>query len=265
PRGTNSGSGRCVPVSSANSRSAVVCNSSESLHSPLGIVHAPASLFLQNGPPGWTNIPSGVRSTTVNSSIPALCLLTRPCHHVGASRSSRRLGAPLLDPGGIGDAGRVEQVVLHVDLDQFVVAVELLRHPELRGKPVLVGTGGPDQRGVVAGASYEARERGVHSGTPLRTAAARCPEAVFLLADQDAYLDSSAAVMQALGEVGGVLEVAGWDEACLLVTTANPQQFSRQVQQLVHARTQLHCSVGIGDNKLRAKIASALAKPAGVF
>ncbi|WP_306413788.1 DNA polymerase IV [Saccharopolyspora rectivirgula] len=156
-------------------------------------------------------------------------------------------------------------MVLHVDLDQFVVAVELLRHPELRGKPVLVGTGGPDQRGVVAGASYEARERGVHSGTPLRTAAARCPEAVFLLADQDAYLDSSAAVMQALGEVGGVLEVAGWDEAFLLVTTANPQQFSRQVQQLVHARTQLHCSVGIGDNKLRAKIASALAKPAGVF
>src|SRR5690606_39712176 len=54
--------------------------------------------------------------------------------------------------------------------------------------------------------SYEARERGVHSGTPLRTAAARCPEAVFLLADQDAYLDSSAAVMQALGEVGGVLD-----------------------------------------------------------
>ena len=64
--------------------------------------------------------------------------------------------------------------------------------------------------------------------------------------------------------MGGVLEVAGWDEAFLLVTTANPQQFSRQVQQL-HARTQLHCSVGIGDNKLRAKIASALAKPAGVF
>lgn len=156
--------------------------------------------------------------------------------------------------------------MLHVDLDQFIVAVELLRHPELRGRPVLVGgTGDPTQRGVVAGASYEAREFGVRSGTPLRTAATRCPEAVFLPADRETYLAASADVMAALREVGGILEVAGWDEAFMLVDTEDAEQTARAVQRHVRERTSLACSVGIGDNKLRAKLASGLAKPAGVF
>ncbi|MGW5644498.1 DNA polymerase IV [Saccharopolyspora sp. NPDC003752] len=160
----------------------------------------------------------------------------------------------------------MERVVLHVDLDQFIVAVELLRHPELRGRPVLVGgSGDPKQRGVVAGASYEAREFGVRSGTPLRTAAARCPEAVFLPADRETYLAASADVMGALREVGGILEVAGWDEAFMLVDTEDAELTARSVQQHVRERTALACSVGIGDNKLRAKLASGLAKPAGVF
>ncbi|MGI8311614.1 DNA polymerase IV [Saccharopolyspora hattusasensis] len=164
------------------------------------------------------------------------------------------------------DAGSVERVVLHVDLDQFIVAVELLRHPELRGRPVLVGgSGDPKERGVVAGASYEAREFGVRSGTPLRTAAARCPEAVFLPADRETYLVASADVMAALREVGGILEVAGWDEAFMLVDTEGAEFTARSVQRHVRERTALACSVGIGDNKLRAKLASGLAKPAGVF
>ncbi|MGH3979806.1 MAG: DNA polymerase IV, partial [Pseudonocardiaceae bacterium] len=71
--------------------------------------------------------------------------------------------------------------VLHVDLDQFIAAVEVLRHPELAGRPLIVGgAGDPTQRAVVATASYEAREYGVRSGMPLRTAAKRCPDAVFL-------------------------------------------------------------------------------------
>lgn len=160
----------------------------------------------------------------------------------------------------------VERVVLHIDLDQFIVAVELLRHPELRGQPVLVGgSGDRTERGVVAGASYEARERGVRSGTPLRTAAARCPEAVFLPADRETYLAASADVMGALGKLGGVLEVAGWDEAFMLVDTDDAPETARYVQRCVHDRTALNCSVGIGDNKLRAKLASGRAKPAGVF
>jgi DNA polymerase-4 len=158
------------------------------------------------------------------------------------------------------------QLVLHVDLDQFIVAVELLRRPELRGRPVLVGgTGDPSRRGVVAGASYEARACGVHSGTPLRTAAARCPDAVFLPLDRPAYEAASAEFLAALREVAPVVEPAGWDEAYALAGPGEPEQFARLVQQAIHTRTGLTCSVGIGDNKLRAKIASGLGKPGGVF
>lgn len=157
------------------------------------------------------------------------------------------------------------QAVLHVDLDQFIVAVELLRRPELRGRPVLVGgTGDPARRGVVAGASYEARAHGVRSGTPLRTAAARCPEAVFLPLDRPAYEAASAEFLAALRALAAVVEPAGWDEAYLLASAEDLAGFAREVQAAVRARTALSCSVGIGDNKLRAKLASGLAKPGGV-
>ena len=90
----------------------------------------------------------------------------------------------------------VTKWVLHVDLDQFLAAVEVLRHPELRGKRVVVGgDGDPTKRGVVSTASYEAREYGVHSGLPLRTAARRLPDAVFLPVDREAYDEVSASVM----------------------------------------------------------------------
>ena len=82
------------------------------------------------------------------------------------------------------DDGAVTRWVLHVDLDQFLAAVELLRRPDLRGRPVVIGgDGDPTKRGVVSTASYEARAFGVHSGLPLRTAAKRCPDAVFLPVD----------------------------------------------------------------------------------
>src|SRR6185436_21141928 len=105
--------------------------------------------------------------------------------------------------------------VLHVDLDQFIAAVEVLRRPELAGRPVVVGGhGDPTRRGVVATASYAAREFGVRSGMPLRTALARCPEAVFLPADNPAYDAASDEVMAVLrGFDGVVVEVMGWDEA----------------------------------------------------
>jgi DNA polymerase-4 len=156
--------------------------------------------------------------------------------------------------------------VLHVDLDQFIAAVEVLWRPELRGRPVVVGgDGDPTKRGVVATASYEAREHGVHSGLPLRTAARKLPDAVFLPVDFAAYEATSAVVMDVLRASGAVVEVLGWDEAFVGAETADPEHFARSLQRGVREATRLDCSVGIGENKLQAKIATGYGKPAGVF
>ncbi|MFC5828581.1 DNA polymerase IV [Nonomuraea insulae] len=154
----------------------------------------------------------------------------------------------------------------HLDLDQFIAAVELLRHPELRGIPVVVGgSGDPTQpRTVAATATYEAREHGIHSGMPLRTALRRCPEAVFLPSDPPAYEAASERVMAVLREFPIAVEVWGWDEAFLGATTDNPEALAADLQHAVRARTHLDCSIGIGDNKHQAKLASAFAKPAGI-
>ena len=160
----------------------------------------------------------------------------------------------------------VARWVLHVDLDQFIAAVEVLRRPELRGRPVVVGgDGDPTKRGVVSTASYEARAFGVHSGLPLRTAARRCPEAVFLPVDKDAYEAASAEVMATLQTFDAVVEVLGWDEAFLGVDTDDPEALAREIQERVRSATRLDCTVGIGRNKLQAKLATGFGKPAGVF
>ncbi len=153
--------------------------------------------------------------------------------------------------------------VLHVDLDQFLAAVEVLRHPELAGRPVVVGgAGDPTLRAVVATASYAARAHGVRSGMPLRTAAKRCPDAVFLPADNAHYEEVSEEVMATLrGFPDVVVEVMGWDEAFLGAQTDDPEELARAVQRAVLDRTRLACSVGIGDNLLRAKLATEFAKP----
>ena len=157
--------------------------------------------------------------------------------------------------------------VLHVDLDQFIAAVEVLRRPELAGKPIIVGgRGDPTERAVVSTASYEARAFGVGSGMPLRIAARKVPDAVILPVDKEAYLAASETVMATLHEQpGATVQVLGWDEAFVGVTTDNPEAFARQVQAAVLERTQLHCSVGIGDTLVRAKVATSFGKPAGVF
>ena len=157
--------------------------------------------------------------------------------------------------------------VLHVDLDQFIAAVELLRRPELRGRPVIVGgRGDPAERAVVSTASYEAREFGVSSGMPLKVAVRRCPQAVLLPVDAPLYEAASQQVMDTLrGIEGAVVEVLGWDEACVGVDTDDPEAFARRIQSKVLAATDLHCSVGVGDTKIRAKIATDFGKPQGVF
>ena len=157
--------------------------------------------------------------------------------------------------------------VLHVDLDQFLAAVEVLRHPELAGLPLIVGgRGDPTERAVVSTASYEAREFGVRSGMPLKTAVRKCPQAVLLPVDAPVYLAASEQVMTTLRSLdGAVVEVLGWDEAFVGIDTDDPQAFARHIQAEVLAATSLHCSVGIGDTKVRAKIATDFGKPRGIY
>lgn len=157
--------------------------------------------------------------------------------------------------------------VLHVDLDQFIAAVEVLRRPELAGKPVIVGgRGDPTERAVVSTASYEARAFGVGSGMPLRIAARKVPDAVILPVDHEAYLAASESVMDTLrAQPGATVQVLGWDEAFVGVQTADPEAYARRAQTAVLEATRLHCSIGIGDTLVRAKVATGFAKPAGVF
>lgn len=150
-------------------------------------------------------------------------------------------------------------------MDAFYVSVELLRHPELLGKPVVVAMGtDPTARGVVAAASYEARRFGVHSALPLATAHRRCPQMVLLPADHAHYRAASRPVMEILRRYSDAVEIAGLDEAYIdLSGSPAPKARARRLKEDVRSETGLVCSVGIGPNKLVAKIASDLDKPDG--
>ena len=152
-------------------------------------------------------------------------------------------------------------------MDAFYVSVELRRRPELRGKPVVVGTGtDPTARGVVMAASYEARKFGVHSALPLITAHRRCPQMVLLPRDMQHYIEWSRKVMAIVKEEVPRVEVVGLDEAYLdLGDTEFPKSVCRRVKHRVKEETGLVCSIGLAPNMLLAKIASDLDKPDGFF
>ncbi|KUI45495.1 DNA polymerase IV [Mycobacterium sp. GA-1199] len=156
--------------------------------------------------------------------------------------------------------------VLHVDLDQFQAAVEIRRNPQLAGQPIIVGgNGDPNEpRKVVTCASYPARTYGVRAGMPLRTAARKCPDATFLPLDTDAYDEASEEVMGVLRDFGYPVEVWGWDEAYVgadLDDTHSPYELAERIREVIAAETGLTCSVGISDNKQRAKVATGFGKP----
>jgi DNA polymerase-4 len=157
--------------------------------------------------------------------------------------------------------------ILHVDLDQFLAAVEERRHPELAGLPVIVGGNGDptEPRKVVTCASYPAREFGVHAGMPLRTAARKCPDATFLPSDPAAYDAASEQVMNLLRGLGYPVEVWGWDEAYVGADVDDPIELAERIRTTIAAEAHLSCSVGISDNKQRAKVATGLAKPNGIY
>ncbi|HET7473793.1 MAG TPA: DNA polymerase IV [Candidatus Limnocylindrales bacterium] len=162
-----------------------------------------------------------------------------------------------------------ERTILHVDLDAFFAAVEQRDRPELRGKPVIVGGGGPDQRGVVSTASYEARAFGVHSAMPLRTAGRLCPHGIFLPVDGAKYSAVSKQVMAVLRRFTPLVEPISIDEAFLDVTASRRMfgdgaSIGRQIKDAVRAEVDLTISVGVATTKLVAKIASDLRKPDGL-
>jgi DNA polymerase-4 len=155
-----------------------------------------------------------------------------------------------------------EPRVAHVDCDAFYVSIELRRRPELRGRPVVVAGSGP--RAVVTTASYEARRYGVGSAMPAARARRLCPDAVFIPPDFATYREVSARMMELLRSHVERVEVVGLDEAYLdLEGLYSPRAAMRRLVAEIRAATQLTCSVGIGPNKLVAKVASDAEKPAG--
>ena len=154
-----------------------------------------------------------------------------------------------------------------MDMDAFFAAVEEKRHPELKGKPVVIGgSGDPTKRGVVSTASYEARKYGIHSALPLRTAYNLCPDAVFLPVDYEEYSRVSQIIKNTLKEISPVMEDVGIDEAFLDISEIEktPDEIAGEIKERIKDKTGLTCSIGIAQNKLLAKIASDMQKPDGL-
>lgn len=158
--------------------------------------------------------------------------------------------------------------VIHADLDAFFAAAEVLRRPELRGRPVIVG-GSPEGRGVVASATYEARQLGVRSAMPMAQAIRLCPQAVIVRPDGAFYRELSQRFRLVLDDFSPLVEVVSIDEAYLDVSNSerlfgDVAQLARALKQRVRDEVGLAVSLGLASNKLVAKIASDLDKPDGL-
>ena len=141
------------------------------------------------------------------------------------------------------------RAIIHIDLDAFYASVEQRDHPEYRGKPVIVG-GSPDRRGVVATASYEARQFGIHSAMPSRTALRLCPSAIFLPARFEVYRAVSQQIMTIFRQHTALVEPLSLDEAFLDVTESvhgldEAVQLAREIKRQIREQTELTASAGV--------------------
>ncbi|MGB9134403.1 MAG: DNA polymerase IV [Candidatus Bathyarchaeia archaeon] len=164
-----------------------------------------------------------------------------------------------------------KRIIFHVDMDQFYAAVEEREHPELRGKPVVVGADpkGGSGRGVVSTSNYEARKYGVRSGMPISRAWKLCPEAVYVQPNYQLYIEASSRIMGILRKYADKFERWGLDEAFLDVGSKvssfeEARWLAETVKREVYEKERLTCSIGVGPNKLIAKIASDFKKPNGL-
>lgn len=160
------------------------------------------------------------------------------------------------------------RVIVHLDLDAFFAAVEVLENPDLAGKPVLVG-GRPEERGVVAAASYPARAFGIRSAMPMARALKLCPEAVVLPPRHHLYRDYSRRVMAILHQTSPLVEQMSIDEAYLdltdqVVIWEEGIEIAQRLQERVREEIGLSASLGVATNKLVAKVASDQDKPGGL-
>jgi DNA polymerase-4 len=161
----------------------------------------------------------------------------------------------------------MERIVLHIDMDAFYASVEQLDHPDLRGKPVIVG--GSSNRGVVSAASYEARKFGVRSAMPIFQAKKRCPQGIFVPVRMRRYKEMSDRVMEILETYSPIVEQVSIDEAYLDLTGlerlhGSSERIARRIKEEIRSVTSLSCSIGIAPNKFLAKVASETNKPDGL-
>ncbi len=160
------------------------------------------------------------------------------------------------------------RVIMHVDMDAFFASIEQRNNPELRGKPVIVG-GHPGSRGVVSTCSYEAREYGVHSAMPIAQAVQKCKDGVFLSVDPSAYGYAAHQIKEIFQRFSPAVQMVSVDEAFIDITGSQrthgtPVDIALKIKSAVKQEIGITCSVGIGPNKLIAKLASGLEKPDGL-